>query len=223
MADGTGAAARALAARLAAGIFGWSWLFLAVPVLAADGKPKPYEITPFAGYRVGGSFEDDATGERYDVDDDSAWGLLVNVRAEANTQWEFGWSRSETEVQVPAAGGGKDKLGLDIDYFQAGGTYLWDGERAQPFMVATIGAAYLDPDGGGDAETYFAFSIGGGWRLFPTQRIGLRLEGRFYGTVLDSDSDIFCSTGPAQNQCLIQSQGEVLWQWQMLAGATVRF
>ena len=119
-------------------------------------------------------------------------------------------------MDVPVVDGGPDKLDLDIDYFQLGGTYLWDGKRAQPFMVATLGAAHLNPDGSGDSETYFAFSIGGGWRLFPAERFGLRVEGRFYGTVLDSDSDIFCRTGPENNQCLIQSQSEILWQWQML-------
>ncbi len=194
----------------------------ALPALAAD-KVKRYEITPFGGYRIGGDFEDDDTGEEYDVDDDKAYGLLVNIMAEANTQWEFGWSRSETAVDVPSVNGSPDKLDLDIDYFQGGGTYLWDGKLAQPFMVATIGAAYLNPDSSGDAETYFAFSIGGGWRIRPTERLGLRLEARVYGTVLDSDSDVFCRTGPDNNACLIRSQSEVLWQWQLLAGASFRF
>jgi hypothetical protein len=197
------------------------WLALQ-PALAADG-PRRFEVTPFAGYRIGGSFEDDETGEDFDIDDEKAFGLIVNIAAEANTQWEFDWSRSETQVDVPTADGGSDKLDLDIDYFQAGGTYLWDGERAQPFMVATLGAAHLNPDGGGDAETYFAFSIGGGWRLWPTRRFGLRLEGRVYGTLIDSDSDIFCETGPENNTCLIASRSEVLWQWQVLAGASFRF
>lgn len=194
----------------------------ALPALAAD-KVKRFEVTPFGGYRIGGDFEDDDTGEEYDIDDDKAYGLLVNIMAEANTQWEFGWSRSETAVDVPSVNGSSDKLDLDIDYFQGGGTYLWDGKLAQPFMVATIGAAYLNPDSSGDAETYFAFSIGGGWRIRPTERLGLRLEARVYGTVLDSDSDVFCRTGPDNNTCLIQSQSEVLWQWQMLAGASFRF
>lgn len=204
------------------------WILVALLCMAAlpasaDNKPLRYEISPFFGYRVGGNFEDDETGEDYDIDDDTAFGLIVNLAAEANTQWEFGWSRSETAVDVPVVDGGPDKLDLDIDYFQLGGTYLWDGKRAQPFMVATLGAAHLNPDGSGDSETYFAFSIGGGWRLFPAERFGLRVEGRFYGTVLDSDSDIFCRTGPENNQCLIQSQSEILWQWQMLLGATYRF
>jgi hypothetical protein len=197
-------------------------VLLAMPAWAND-RVLRYEITPFAGYRFGGSFEDDETGEEYDLDDDAAYGLIVNLAAEANTQWEFGWSRSETAVDVPSVNGSAGKLDLDIDYFQAGGTYLWDGKRAQPFMVATLGAAHLNPSGSGDSETYFAFSIGGGWRLFPTERFGVRVEGRFYGTVLDSDSDVFCRTGPDNNQCLIESSAEILWQWQMFAGASFRF
>lgn len=199
------------------------WLvLLSCPAWSAD-RVLRYEISPFVGYRIGGSFEDDDTGQDYDIDDDTAFGLIVNLAADANTQWEFGWSRSETAVDVPSVNGSPDSIDLDIDYFQAGGTYVWDGRRAQPFLVATLGAAHMNPDGQGDSETYFAFSIGGGWRLFPAERLGLRVEGRFYGTLLDSDSDIFCRTGPDNNQCLIQSQGEILWQWQMLVGATYRF
>lgn len=194
----------------------------ALPALA-DNKVKPYEITAFGGYRVGGDFEDDDTGEQYDIDDDAAYGVIINMMAEANTQWEFDWSRSETAVDVPSVNGSPGKLKLDIDYFQGGGTYLWDGKLAQPYMVATVGAAHLNPDSGGDSETYFAFSIGGGWRIRPTERLGLRVEGRVYGTLLDSDSDVFCRTGPDNNTCLIQSRGNMLWQWQMLAGVSFRF
>ncbi len=197
-------------------------LLAALPALAAD-KPKRFEITPFGGYRIGGSFEDDDTGEDYDIDDETAYGLIFNIRDKAYTQWQFEWSRSETAVDVPVVNNGPDKIDLDIDYFQAGGTYLFDGKQVEPYMVATVGAAYLNPDDIGDSETYFAFSIGGGWRFWPTQRFGLRLEGRVYGTIVDSDSDIFCQTGPGENTCLVKSQGEVLWQWQMLLGGTFRF
>ncbi|MDJ0928039.1 MAG: hypothetical protein QNJ73_10365 [Gammaproteobacteria bacterium] len=192
----------------------------------AAEPPHRFELTPFIGYRVGGSFEDDETGESFDLDDDSSFGLVLNIRDKSFTQWEFGWSHQETAVDVGTVGGVPAKLDLDIDYFQAGGTYLWDGELARPFLVATLGAAHLSPGkGGGSSETYFAFSIGGGWKLWPTKRFGLRLEGRFFGTVIDSDSKIFCVSDPGGGQagCLFRSSADILWQFELMAGGVVRF
>ena len=100
---------------------------------------------------------------------------------------------------------------------------MWDGDLARPFMVATLGAAHFSPGGKGSSETYFAFSIGGGWKLWPTRRLGLRLEGRFYGSLLDSDSNIFCTSAPSNSGCLIRTRGQLLWQWEMNAGAVFRF
>lgn len=58
--------------------------------------------------------------------------------------------------------------------------------------------------------------------LWPTERFGLRLEGRFFGSVIDSDTGVFCvSSGGAT--CLIQSEADLLWQWEMTAGASWRF
>lgn len=197
-------------------------LLLLATMAAAAEPPRRFEITPFAGYRVGGGFEDEASGTEYDLDDNNSFGLIVNIVDRANTQWEFGWSRQSTAVDLSPAGIPGD-LDLDIDYFQAGGTYLWDGDLARPFMVATLGAANLDPGNDASSETYFAFSIGGGWKIWPTSRLGLRLEARAYGIVTDSSSKIFCGSNPSNSGCLIQSRGELLWQWDFTAGAVFRF
>ncbi len=193
------------------------------PAVAADSLHH-FELTPFAGYRLGGSFEEAETGKSVALGDGGSYGLLVNIRDKANTQYEFGWSHQETSVNLRGATGEPGKLDLDIDYFQAGGTYLWEGDLARPYMVATIGAAHYRPGTGtGGSDTYFAFSIGGGWKLWPTRRFGLRLEGRFYGTLIDSDSKIFCSSAPDNSKCLIHTNADVLWQWEMIAGGTFRF
>lgn len=200
-----------------------STMLLSLPALAQD-KPLRFEITPFAGYRIGGTFEDDDTNAELDLDEGGSFGLALNMKADANTEYELTYSHQSTDVDVGDVVAGAPPLDIDVDYVQLGGTYLWDGERSRPFLVATLGIAHLDPDEATlDSETYFAFSIGGGWKLFPSRRLGLRLEGRFYGTLLDSDSRVFCRSGPEQSGCLISTSATVLWQWEMFAGASFRF
>jgi len=183
-----------------------------------------FELTPFVGYRVGGSIEDETTGKSIDLNNNGSYGLIFNIRQKANTQYEFGWSHQDTSVDQSDLNGNPAKLKLAIDIFQIGGTYLWDGDLARPFLVATIGAANYRPrSGDGNSDTFFAFIIGGGWKLWPTRRFGLRLEGRYYGTLLDSNTNIFCSSAPNNSGCLIQTRGKLLSQWEISAGAALRF
>ena len=200
-------------------------LALSVPAreVVADSTYR-FELTPFIGYRVGGSFEDADTGESIDLDENSSYGLSFNIAEKAHTQYEFDWSHQETSVDLTDSTGNSRKLDLDIDYFQIGGTYLWDGKIARPYMVATLGAAHFRSHSEVDeSDTYVAFSIGGGWRLWPTRRLGLRLEGRFYGTFLGSDSKIFCSSAPENSGCLIRTDSDLLQQWEITAGGVFRF
>lgn len=196
---------------------------VSTPEAVADPISR-FELTPFIGYRIGGSIEDADTGESVDLNANGAYGLIVNIREQANTQYEFGWSHQDTSVDLLDLNGDPGKLELAIDFFQIGGTYLWEGNVARPFLVATIGAAHYRPrSGDGDADTFFAFTIGGGWKLWPTRRFGLRLEGRYYGTLMASDTSIFCSSAPDNSGCLIKTRGKLLSQWEITAGGAFRF
>jgi len=208
-------------------LFGLTAVLLALLVPAQDvvaGPKARFELTPFVGYRVGGSFEDDDTGESVDLDENVSYGLIFNIVEKANTQYEFGWSHQDTSVDLTDSSGNPAKLDLDIDTFQIGGTYLWEGDLARPFLVATLGAAhYRSHAEVSESDTYFAFTIGGGWKLWPTRRFGLRLEGRYYGTLVDSNSKIFCGSSPNNSGCLIQTSGKLLSQWEVTVGGVFRF
>jgi hypothetical protein len=119
---------------------------------------------------------------------------------------------------------GVGDIDLSIDYLQFGGTYIGPSRLARPFLAATVGLSRFDPEASQfSAETYFAFSIGTGVKLWPENRFGLRLEGRLYGSVLDSESKIFCASDSENSACLISTKAEVLWQWEMMFGAILRF
>jgi hypothetical protein len=107
---------------------------------------------------------------------------------------------------------------------QLGGTYLFDGEKAQPYLAATIGGTHIRTKSTtSQDDTFFSGSIGLGVKFMPSARIGIRLEARAYGTLIDSSSQIFCSTGPDQNICAVQVDGKMLSQFETFAGVTFRF
>lgn len=200
---------------------------MALPtVVAANAEEEPFtfEVTPIAGFVTGGDFEDMSGSATLAFDDSSSFGIILDIRESANTQWEILYSLQATEADttgLPISGAALD---IDAHYIQGGGTYLFDGDAARPFLSATIGASHFEPGlSGVNSETFFAFSIGTGLQIRPNHRLGIRLEARGFGSLLDSESDLFCRSDPAGAVCAIHVDGTVLWQIQAFAGLVFRF
>jgi hypothetical protein len=195
---------------------------------AAEAGEYRVAITPLIGYRMGGDFEDETSEAEVSLDDDSMVGVVINVpyasvNAEDYTEWELYFSRQSAGIDE-APVGVDQSLEIDISHFLLGGTYVGAGKIARPFLAAGIGAAHLSPDAPGyDSDTVFAFGIGAGAQLYPANRVGLRVEARLLGAVVDSDSAIFCVSGPEGSACAFRASGDVLWQWEISAGLAVRF
>jgi len=197
---------------------------LAVPAVYGQDAAYNFELTPFAGLTTGGDFEDMTGSASLELDDSSSFGLILDIRESANTQWEILYSFQATEADTTGLPISGAPLDIDVHYIQGGGTYLFDGVNARPYLAATIGASHFEPGlGGVDSETFFAFSIGTGLHIRPNDKLGIRLEARGYGTLLDSDSDLFCQSDPAGAICAIRVEGTVLWQIQAFAGFVIRF
>ena len=53
--------------------------------------------------------------------------------------------------------------------------------------------------------------------------MGLRLEARLWGNIVDSDSALFCSSGVNGGLCAIAADSDMLWQTELLGGVVFRF
>lgn len=194
-----------------------------VPALAG-AQDSGVEITPFVGYRFGGTFESEEPVAEYEMQDSSSFGLLLNFPHRSNTQWEVLYSQQNSEADYSGMAGPDPEVDVEIHVLQLGGTYLFDSERAQPYLAATIGGTHIRTESTtSQDDTFFSGSIGLGVKFMPSPRIGIRLEARAYGTLIDSSSRIFCSTGPDQNICAVQVEGKMLTQIETFAGVTFRF
>ena len=193
----------------------------------AQTSPLLFELTPYAGYRIGGEFTAESGDTEYEIREGNAQGLIFNIKArEPNTQWEILYGRQQTDVETQASFVDGPLLPIDIHNVHFGGTYLFDGGTTAPFVALTVGLTRFEPSvSDSEAENYFSGSLGGGMHLRPTQRIGVRLEARVFATFVDSDGALFCVSAPASETagCAISIHGEALLQWEAHAGLVVRF
>lgn len=193
-------------------------LFCSSAAHAADGK---FEITPMFGYRFGGTFDIEGTDQSYEVEDSSSVGLILNLRDQSNTQWELLYTNQSTDAKLSSGDLLQPLVGIDIQVLQIGGTYQGSGAKLRPYLAATIGGTHISSDA--DSDSFFSGSIGVGLQIMPESRVGIRVEARAYGTLTDSDTDLFCRTGPDQNICAVRVDGKVLGQFETFAGVVFRF
>ena len=182
------------------------------------------EITAFGGLRVGGEIEVEESNSVYDADDSSSFGLIWNTRYKGNTEWEVYYSQQQTEFELSDPMIVVPTIDLDLYTVQLGGTYLFDGESVQPFLSMTLGGTHVKTDAdGGDSDTFISGSIGLGLKFRQGERLGFRLEGRLHGVLVNESSKLFCSTGPVENVCAVEVEGDILGQFEAFAGVTFRF
>ncbi len=176
---------------------------LSIPILLSAGllaasaaAAQKVEITPFYGFQFGGEFEDRFEADDFagvDVDEGETWGVFANFalgQALEGGQIELMFAHQDTELQADRLFG-PGLAELELEYWHVGFLYQWAPGQVRPYMVTSVGATRLDPEGI-SGETKFSWSIGGGLKLMFNDNVGLRLDGRFYSTLVDEDDDVFC-------------------------------
>ncbi len=188
-------------------------LLFAASRVIADG----FEITPFMGYRFGGSLEDPETENTRDLEDGLGWGVILGRTASEATRYELLYSHQDSGLADKTDP--DNAFDLEVHYLQLGGTVDFSQERIIPFFSGGLGMTYMSPDRYGlENETLLSLSLGGGLKWYPTNRLGLRFEVRGYGTLTDSSGSLFCDGG-----CNLQVNGALLPQYETNLGLIFRF
>ena len=186
----------------------------------ADDNQK-FELTPFGGYRFGGTFDITDSNDAYNLDDSPSFGLILDLRADASTQWEILYSNQSTDARLKSSVDLQQPVAVDTHVLQLGGTYHGQSESVRPYLAMTVGGTHVKTDTASD--TFFSGSIGLGVQINPDGALGLRLEARAYGTLTDSNTELFCRTGPDTNVCAARIDGNFLGQFETFAGIVFRF
>jgi opacity protein-like surface antigen len=184
-------------------------LYLLAPICSAQVRGGTVEINPFAGYLFGGRFPQGTLAifdTRVDVENHVTYGGRLGWNITSKVELEGQFSRTETAFVTPGShevfGSSGQRLGdLTIDYLLGYGTFNFGRGRVVPYVTFGMGVAQLDPNVcrgvvttpgnpcvNPDRDTRFTASAGLGVKTFLTPHVGLRFDGRYYGTFLRDDS-----------------------------------
>jgi hypothetical protein len=192
---------------------------------ADESAPAPqsprFEVSPLVGYGLGGTFRLSDSGQSLDVHDHASFGLALDARAGDIGQYELLYATQSTDLQ----GQGFAPLKVRVDYLHIGGTeFLGESQRFRPYILATVGATRIDPaSASGSEATRFSLSGGVGVRAPLNRHLSVRIEGRGFLTLLNSDADIFCRSDQSGALCHVRAHGSSLFQFHFFAGAAYAF
>lgn len=188
-------------------------VFLTAPAANAQGV----EVMPFSGFRLGGDFFELATGHPADQDVSPALGFVVNVPISYDLQLEAMVTQQRVRIPVETLFGAHAFHRVTVGHAQVGGLRELTGGRVRPFLTGVLGFTRYATDG--DSEVRFSIGAGGGVKLFPVSRVGVRLDGRLFTTFVDADMKFLaCTTGT----CVTRLHVDVAWQAELSAGIVFR-
>ncbi len=161
------------------------------------------EINGFAGYQLGG------TGNGYygdlKIDNAMSYGGRLAVGLSTTTFVEFTYLRSDTEGQYWDYYDGTigDKVPLSSNYIQIGGLQQMDYGILSPFLTVTGGLAVWSPKNPGDFSTYtqFAFTVGGGTKIWISDMIGIRIQANMLMPLVYNGAGFGCGIGTGGSGC----------------------
>ena len=195
-------------------------IVVATAALSIPASAQPVEIAPVGGYRFGGGFFEQVTQQSVDLDGAPVFGIVVNVPLHDGLFVEAFASHQQGSVTVPeSATAPSTRWRIDVDHFQVGGLQeFFDRRRTRPFLTGLLGLTRYAADG--DNEIRFTASAGGGVKLMPVPRFGLRLDGRLFATFVEVEGRaIACSPGI----CLVAFNANIVWQAEFTAALVVGF
>jgi len=156
-----------------------------------------FELTPFAGYRWGGTIFADQTflfSQDVEVKSSPNYGINFGIPVgDSGMKIELMANRQSSELEIggglfdPTAG----VADIDITYLHAGLQIPFARSRNMtPYFVVSAGVANLDPQiFGVQDETRFSASAGLGIKAPISDAVAIRFEGRGYYTALEDQSD----------------------------------
>jgi opacity protein-like surface antigen len=170
-----------------------------------DARDTPsmnaFELTPFAGYRWGGTIFADQSflfNEDVDVAANPNFGISLGIPlGDSGMKLELMANRQMSELETDSGlfEPNNEVADIDITYLHAGLQIPFARSRnVTPYAIVSAGLANLDPQiNGVSDENRFSASAGVGVKLPMSQILSIKIEGRGYYTSLQDENDCtFC-------------------------------
>jgi hypothetical protein len=156
-----------------------------------------FELSPFVGYRWGGTIFASETfifDQDVDVSPSANLGLSLGIPlGDTGMKLELLADRQSSELETESGLFEPDNEVADIDvtYLHAGLQFPFARSRnATPYVVVSAGLANIDPQLlGVDAENRFSASAGLGVKVPVNRALSFKVEGRGFYTALEDEND----------------------------------
>jgi hypothetical protein len=156
-------------------------------------------VSPFYGYRFGGSIHDFYTETDYNLHGTKAYGGSIAVSVRPGVWAEFTYDHQATRAEINALYYGFPELEMNVDEWLAAGTrdIVTGSDTVTPFIGGMFGLTHLSsPDGLFASSDRFALGMDLGARFLPpNSHVGVRVDGRLYATFVDGGSTFY--VGPS--------------------------
>lgn len=217
--------------RLFSVLFVLTWMTLA-PTSAALAQEGP-QVTPFFGFRSGGSFRIQDTDRPLNFQGASTFGIAFDYGLTHYLELELMWSRQRTNVELGPSASPGDSSSTDelpagtplfdvtTSYFHGGVLYGGGSPRFHPYVAGGVGFNRLVPDSeNASSVTKFSFSVGLGFKTYVNDRFGFRFDVRALGTRGGSkQEDISCGVFG----CASFKTASTFWQANYVGGLVIKF
>jgi len=187
---------------------------IATTAVNAQGQPglqqtqsRPgFELTPMVGYFFGGSAK--FYEGKLKIKDNASFGIVAGLPVSSGTTLEFTYIGMSSTAEWRPYFSYEDRyparnFGMNVNYFNLGGVRTVPlAENIKGFGGLRLGAAYFNSTASDIDDTWrFAVSLGGGVKVYLTDRIGLRFQGNFNIPLVFSGGGLFCGIGSGGSGC----------------------
>jgi len=181
-------------------------LFLAVE----NADSQKIELSPFIGYETGGRLVS-SNGYLY-VGNGMDFGASFNYTYKPGREIELSYSHMKSDLDADDGYNRVSVCDLNVDYYSIGLLREFSqNKKTVPYGLLAAGLVnYLPQSGAYSNEKLVHFSFSGGVKIYPSDRIGFRLQGRLlipiwtdgsYFTGDPSGTPVTVTTRPGAVQC----------------------
>jgi hypothetical protein len=189
---------------------------------SSGGTDPKFELSPIVGYTMTSSIQ--FSDERVDLTNGWNLGGTLGIRSFGGRLIEVTYNYLGSDI----VGFNRYPVAPDTTYgkmnqhmIQVGGVNEFSDGNVRPFLSGSLGMTIFSPDVVGASDiTRFAVSAAIGVKAFnATERIGVRLQSRFWFNFVNSSFGLIC--GPYG--CGGAYSGSGIFQWEPSAGLVIAF
>ena len=204
---------------LAALVFG----SVTLPLNAQQGR---FELTPTIGYRLNSNITNTDVAQYSELQFKNAatYGVAFSWNFSPATSAEITYDYSSYDATAVARTIGNDRtINIKQHDILVNGLYLFNtgNDAFRPFILGGLGMTILAPGGNLNQVTNFAWTLGGGFKYYTSDKFGLRFDIRWLPTYLYSaGGGTWCDP---YYGCYYYPNSHILNQWDFKLGFVFRF